>query len=535
MTIGILSVKIIICRILYEKSNHNEKSATLLKESDFMDKKLGVTQDYDRSNYDSERAKKAYKEKTFGDHAVIIDPTTGKLLHKSQTNAQKKYHMKNADGENVSKKWATHSAETDHIHSLKSIHEKTKRNPFLSDEDIREIANCDANLRILPKSLNASKGEQSDFAVITDVNNGLSLKGRMHLAGEKIESDVVLTSKFTTHTAKNIGNLTVDSAKKSVSNNKIIVVRYGIEHIVDIATGKESLEDAAVDVGTFAVKTVGKDVIKDITDAAAINNPLVKYGAEHLVNVATGKESLEDAAVDVGTFAVKTVGKDAIKNITDTALINNPLYQSLKSGGKLGELIQVGTMVAESACRLIDGDITAEEFMLEIGDKGATMLAQMAGGEVGAIVGEIIGISVGGFLGAGAGAVIGKAIGTMIATVACNVIIAIKKNLISNFKSLDDYKLQEKAIHKLETEASAEMEYQRQKFREIVENEYKKWDENIEAGFNQIMYSACQEVYDLQGITDGLDKILSVFGKSVLFKNINEYESQLDMTLKLNF
>ena len=602
-----------------------------------MDKKLGVTQDYDRSNYDSERAKKAYKEKTFGDHAVIIDPTTGKLLHKSQTNAQKKYHMKNADGENVSKKWATHSAETDHIHSLKSIHEKTKRNPFLSDEDIREIANCDANLRILPKSLNASKGEQSDFAVITDVNNGLSLKGRMHLAGEKIESDVVLTSKFTTHTAKNIGNLTVDSAKKSVSNNKIIVVRYGIEHIVDIATGKESLEDtavdvgtfavktvgkdvikditdaaainnplvkygaehlvnvatgkesledaavdvgtfavktvgkdvikditdaaainnplvkygaehlvnvatgkesledAAVDVGTFAVKTVGKDVIKDITDAAAINNPLVKYGAEHLVNVATGKESLEDAAVDVGTFAVKTVGKDAIKNITDTALINNPLYQSLKSGGKLGELIQVGTMVAESACRLIDGDITAEEFMLEIGDKGATMLAQMAGGEVGAIVGEIIGISVGGFLGAGAGAVIGKAIGTMIATVACNVIIAIKKNLISNFKSLDDYKLQEKAIHKLETEAIAEMEYQRQKFREIVENEYKKWDENIEAGFNQIMYSACQEVYDLQGITDGLDKILSVFGKSVLFKNINEYKSQLDMPLKLNF
>ena len=38
-----------------------------------------------------------------------------------------------------------------------------------------------------------------------------------------------------------------------------------------------------------------------------------------------------------------------------------------------------------------------------------------------------------------------------------------------------------------------------------------------------------------QGITDGIDKILSVFGKSVLFKNINEYKSQLDMPLKLNF
>lgn len=223
------------------------------------------------------------------------------------------------------------------------------------------------------------------------------------------------------------------------------------------------------------------------------------------------------------------------KDVADAALVNNALYQSLKNSGALGELIQVGTMVAESASRLIDGEITAEEFMLEIGDKGATMVAQMVAGEVGAFVGEIIGITTGGFLGAGVGSVIGHAIGTMIATVACNAVIAIRTNIIANFKSLNDYKSQEKAIHKLELEAIAEMEYQRQRFREIVESEYKKWDENIEAGFNQIMRSACQEVYDLQGITEGLDRILSVFGKSVMFKNLDEYEAQLDMPLKLSF
>lgn len=59
-----------------------------------MDKKLGVTQDYDRSNYDSASAKRTYKEKAFGDSAVITDPTTGEILHKSQTAAQNKYHMK---------------------------------------------------------------------------------------------------------------------------------------------------------------------------------------------------------------------------------------------------------------------------------------------------------------------------------------------------------------------------------------------------------------------------------------------------------
>ncbi len=449
-----------------------------------MNDKLGVTQDYDRSNYDSTSAKKAYKEKIFGDNAVIKDSVTGETLHKSQTAAQNKYHMKNADGENISKKWAKHSAETDHINSLKSIHDKVKNNPFLSDDDVREIANCDANLRILPKSSNASKREKSDFNVAFDTDNGLSLKGRVSLTGQKIKSDVVLTAKFTARTAENVGGLTLDSAKESVANNAMKFLRFGVEHIVDVAEGKESIEDAVIDTGIFATETVGKDVASDIIDVA---------------------------------------------------LANNTLYQSLKNNGALGELIQVATIIAESASKLIDGEITAEEFVLEIGDKGATMVAQMIGGEVGAVVGEIIGISMGGILGAGAGEVIGRAIGTMIATVACNVIIAIRRNIIGNLKSLDDYKLQEKAIHKLESQAIAEMEYQRQKFRSIVENEYKKWDENIEAGFNQIVGSACQEVYDLHGITDGLDRILSVFGKSVMFKNLDEYEAQLDMPLRLSF
>lgn len=470
----------------------------LLKEGNFVDRKLGVTQDYDRSNYDSARAKRTYKEKAFGDSAVITDPTTGEILHKSQTAAQNKYHMKNNDGENISKKWANHSTEIDHINSLKSIHDKTKHNSFLSDDDIQEIANCDANLRVMPKSLNASKGEKSDLEVIFDADNGLSLKGRANLAGEKIKSDVVLTGKFTHRTAENIVGLATDSAKESVANHGMEFVRYGVDHIIDIACRNENLQDAVADVGVFTIKTVGKDVAKDIVKAAKVK-------------------------------------KDVAKDVADAALVNNPLYQSLKNSGALGELIQVGTMVAESASRLIDGEITAEEFMLEIGDKGATMVAQMVAGEVGAFVGEIIGITTGGFLGAGVGSVIGHAIGTMIATVACNAVIAIRTNIIANFKSLNDYKLQEKAIHKLELEAIAEMEYQRQRFREIVESEYKKWDENIEAGFNQIMRSACQEVYDLQGITEGLDRILSVFGKSVMFKNLDEYEAQLDMPLKLSF
>ena len=531
------------------------------EKGDFVDKKLGVTQDYDRSNYDSTKAKKDFKDSVFGDSETITDSYTGEILYKSHKKAKEQYGSE----------YSEHAVEADHINSLKSIHDKVKKNPFLSDDDVKEIANTKENFRALSKHDNTSKGEKSDFTVISDPNSCFSLKGKVKYTCEKVKSDIVLTGKFTARTAENISSFTANSAKKSIENNSMEFVGYGIECIVDVATGEKSFENAVADVGKFTTKTVGKDVVKDVVDTALANNTLyqsfkkkryvetvnenigsftansvkksvennamkfVGYGVEHIADVATGEESFEDAVVDVGTFAIETVGKDVVKDVVDAALVNNTLYQSLKSSGALGELIQVGTMVAESASRLIDGEITAEEFVLEIGDKGATMVAQMIGGEVGAIVGEIIGISAGGLLGAGTGEVIGRAIGAMIATVACNAVIAIRTNIIANLKSLDDYKLQEKAIHKLEAEAIAEMEHQRQKFRNIVESEYQKWDENIESGFDTMIVSVCKEVYDLQGITDGLDKILSVFGKSVMFKSFDEYELQLDMPLKLSF
>lgn len=43
----------------------------LLKEGDFVDRKLGVTQDYDRSNYDSARAKRTYKEGSLRNVGVV--------------------------------------------------------------------------------------------------------------------------------------------------------------------------------------------------------------------------------------------------------------------------------------------------------------------------------------------------------------------------------------------------------------------------------------------------------------------------------
>ncbi len=116
---------------------------------------LGITKEYTKENraklWDSTERKQEYKDKIFEDNKTYQDPITGKILHKDQTAAKRKYHMKNEEGENISTKWAEHSAETDHINALKDVHDKVKNNPFLTDEDFKEVMNSDENFRIYPK------------------------------------------------------------------------------------------------------------------------------------------------------------------------------------------------------------------------------------------------------------------------------------------------------------------------------------------------------------------------------------------------
>jgi len=458
------------------------------------DKKLGITQDYERAKYDSDKRKREYKEKVFDGKQTYNDPISGEILHKSHTAAKKKYHTK----------YSSHAAETDHINAIKDVHNKVKHNPFLSDDDFKEIVNCDENYRILSKSQNASKGDKNDFQIIFDTKNNMSIKGRAVMAKEKIAADTVLNTKFTVRTVKNISNKAIDGAVENLSQSAIPLMSEGIEHLVKIANDEENLEDAVFEMGLSTAKTAGK-------------------GASEKV----GKIVLNHIESELSETKLASFLKSQENNI--------PVLSKIKNSNVIIQLVQAASVVAESASRLIDGEIDANEFMMEIGDKGATMVAQMIGGEVGAVVGGIIGSAALPVVGSQLGVVAGQIIGTMIATIACSTIIAIRKNIISNLKSLNDYKLQEKAVRKLEKEAVSEMENQRIKFRNIVEMEFKNWDDNIEAGFNQMLSSACEESFNLQGITDGLDRILSVFGKTVAFRSLEEYESQLDMPLKLSF
>lgn len=469
-----------------ENMNNNNPNQTLSQN-------LGITKEYDRKLYDSAKNKANFKEKTFDGKQTYSDPITGQTLHKSQNAAQNKYH-KNTNNKNDSQKWAKHSAEVDHINSLKNVHDKVKHDPFLTDDDFKDIMNADENFRVTSKSLNASKGEKSDWDLILDKDSDISLDGKMKLAKEKIASDITITQKVALKTAKNAGNEFINGATDTLVDSTIPLTAEAVRKLIDIVQGKESLEDAT------------KDMTKLTVDIAVIG----------------------------GTRKILTdVVSSQLTNSNSVAL------QSISNSNQASQIIAVALIVKDSALKYLNGEIDGEEFIEEVGTKGASMVAGMIGGQIGKEIGTLIGGTFGTLVAPGIGTVagmktgeiIGKVLGTIITTVACSAIATV----VSTTKHLNDYKLKESQVRKLEREALNEMENQRKKFREIVQNEFKIWDETVQAGFDQILNSACEENYDIQGVSAGLDKILSVFGKTVKFKTLDEYEEQLDTTLKLTF
>lgn len=475
-----------------------EKNKNQLQKESTKTKSLGITQEYNKENrdrlWDSTKSKSDFKNNVFSDKQTYNDPISGKLLHKNQKPAQNKYHMKNSNGQNISSKWASHTAETDHINALKDTHNYVKHNPFLTDEDFKEVMNSKDNYRILSKTNNTSKGDKNDWQYILDKNNNLPTNGKLQIAKEKIRADISIHGQFTARTVKNASKEFATGATDALIHSTIPLTVEAVNRMIKVAQGEENIEDA--------LKEMGKETLKVA---------VVGGGNELIIDVTT-------------------------KQMTNSQIA---LLRNIATSNAVTQIVGVALVVQESAIKYINGEIDGQTFIEEVEQKGTIMVAGMIGGRVGSEIGGIIGgilgtVSLPGLgtvAGHAAGRVVGEILGTIIATVACGLIVTAKDVL----KHMDNYKLKEQKIKSLEREAIREIERQRLEFRKIVEREYKKWDNTIQDGFNQILRCACEEAYDIQGVTEGLEKILSIFGKHVAFNNLEEYEKQLNLPLKLTF
>lgn len=93
----------------------------------------------DRAKYDDIAKRKKFRDEQFGNKQTIVDSYTGETLHKSTSAAKNKYGDKRAN---------YHTAQTDHTVAIEKTYNRTRNNVFLSDEDIKKIAN---NKKIIKK------------------------------------------------------------------------------------------------------------------------------------------------------------------------------------------------------------------------------------------------------------------------------------------------------------------------------------------------------------------------------------------------
>lgn len=297
---------------------------------------MGVSPEYARRNYDSQSAHKAFHDSQFGDKKVITGPN-GEILHRSQTAAKSKYGDKRA---------SYHQAQADHIDPINNVYERWKNNPFLTDEDIKEVVNRMKNFQESSRHDNASKKATSEFQEgIQNRDIGKALNGIKTQA----ETDILLTG----HAAKNLAGAVSDIIK----NKSGEALETGREAVLVTLTvsGLHSL--AALASGEKDLKTALKDVSIDTASSFASG---------------TGLRMTQEVVAGIA----HSVGADHIANFV--------------AGGIPVAQIAAVTMTARCVKQYLDGEISEEDCAVQILVSGAGILAYQFGMSIGGPAGAFV-------------------------------------------------------------------------------------------------------------------------------------------------
>jgi len=415
---------------------------------------LGITKEYNRNLYINKSKMDSYKIKAFKGKKTIKDPITGKTLHLSSKAAEKKVGLN---------KKSSNSSDTDHIIPVKSLHDRYKHNPFLSDDNLEVIANSEVNFQILSAKTNRSKKDKSNFKIVVDKNNDFELEGKNTLVRRGVTAEIGTGTLSAKLTVKNVSNEFVDGAKSSIEASVIPLALMGVNNLVKVANGEKKMEEAIKETGeTLAVTAVSGGAIRLMT--TALNNTL---------------------------------------NNSSTKV-----FQAIGNSNIVTQTITVSLLVKDSLVSYLNGDINSEQFMEQIGEKGVGMIS----GIQGALIGQAL-IPV---------PVVGAFVGSLIASTVCVEVYKFANKIKQSYKSFNEYSDLESRIDVMANSALREMEKQRTQLKEYIGQEFERWDMEFSTAFDQMVISALND--DVNGVASAFDKILSFFGEDVRFKTYEEFD-----------
>lgn len=429
----------------------------------------------DRSKYDDVQKRKAFKEEQYGNKKTIKDPYTGKDLHRNGNAALNKYGEKHVN---------EHKSQTDHTISLEKVVNKNKNNTFLSDEDIKEIANIQENYKEINANLNQSKGSKSN--VETAKKNNVSNQQKKKMTEEQIKAQAAVDRKTVEKTIENANKLGVEAAKSGAIMGAGMSAVQNIDAVIN---GEEELPEAILNVGI------------DTAKAAASS-----YGTAIAVKSA---ESL-----------TKTVGEEVIKKTEKTAL----KVAGEKIGGKLialdagviGQVASITCEVGASVKKYLQGDISAGELINELGEKGTGMAASLYGGVIGLCVGSAVGLPI-------IGEMVGNMVGYFIGTTIYNSVQKFFDKISDCEANIARYNEMAEQISLYRQKLEEEFEILNAQNRKVIKESFE--------GMSQAILND-----NMAAFNESLNDVCKVYGTEVEFKSINEFEdfwNNPDMILEI--
>ena len=421
-----------------------------------------------RKLYDSPRAKVSAKSEAFKG-GEVHDPYTEKQLVLRKQDAKLQY------GE----QWQEHLAEADHTIPIERVHETYKDDAWVTNENLRDAANSDENIRVTSRKVNNAKRSRTNEELVDDAayleDKGIridekgkararsdSKKAREHI-DEKIRRDKVQNvagafHRAGTQTAIQAGGVT---AALSTMDNMAAVIRGD-------KTPTEALKDIAADTG-----------------GAAVSGYVIGGGVSVVAHTLSTSSS--------------------------------PFVQNLVKSNVPGKVVTAVMATGKTLKKYASGEITTEECILELGASGVSTVTT---GYTAAVGQALIPIPF-----------VGAAVGAMFGTVVSGA-------LHKSFKeSMDRANLAREEYERVRAAADvaiARMNAEREEFEAAVAELFAERRGEIIAAFEQITNGIMTQ--DIDEKISGKAGIAVAFGKDIEFHSVDEFIDLMDddtWTLKL--
>lgn len=414
-----------------------------------------------RTTFDSSAAKLNAKKSAFSGGEKVIDPYTGDELVLTIKEAKKLY---GAD-------WQKHLAESDHVKPLEQIYNDTKGKPWLTENDIKDAANSKENIEITSRKFNNAKRSRTNKELVND---------KEYLKKKDVE-------------------LTKEGARKAIKHGEVA------ERSINKQLAKSTIKN---------VVNTGHEAGKFGAENAGITT-LTVSGIMNVVSVIKGEKNAEEAIADIvkdsGKAAVSGYGMGAGLTVLSHSLSNSSskFIQGLVKSNVPGKVITAVVTTGDTLKKWGEGEITTQECLIELGDKGLNMVTMgysMAVGQA------LIPIPI-------VGGAVGALVGSMLTSGLYNHLINI---LQTNQLEHEERMRIIEECHLVEEQARtfrAELE-------KYLDSYFKEYRECFETALSSMQLA--YQMGDADGIIAGANDITRKLGGKVYYETIEEFKEFID-------